>query len=197
MPLILFLLALSLFGIREYFERRTRHNRFVSYQQNQLNGYREYLYAWHYYWEDVVPAVYKEIRQRNTPNQQIDGRPDAIVFNKIGYDLLGFHPRHYACLLAKRKLISEGRPTYTRFWYWNDRTQKEGDPIIQERTLPPEKRSLYALHNVCSIFVDPPIELENDPEIIKYLPESDDKRRTHYQSINGQWYKLNKQQGNI
>lgn len=49
MPLILFLLAVTLFATREYFERKTRKNRYTAWEENEINGYREYLYAWHYY----------------------------------------------------------------------------------------------------------------------------------------------------
>lgn len=186
MPLIIFLIFVMLFAIREYFERKTRDRRYKSWEENQLNGYREYLYAWNYYWEEIVPAVYEKMReQKIEPQRYYECNPGFDVFNSVAEEMYGERPEGYAVKVARQKLIRMGLHPYSCTWHWNEWEQKPGESWVG----PP-------LHNLLEKFHDPLlVKISNNDPVYKLILSKDDKRRNYYIDYNGRWKEKRPQAG--
>ena len=84
--------------------------------EDRRNGVREAVYVWHFFWDEIVPAIYAEAKQSGV---DVDCRrvlSDNRDFIEIGKKLYGRDPYDHAVYVARWLIRKEGHQPFYGFW---------------------------------------------------------------------------------
>ena len=207
MPFVLALLLFVVFVVLESSEKGAREKIDNLWIENHLAGYREYVYAWHIYWDEVVPRVYEEARRLCDAEHWHEAYAHNInnlshsyaqfvypnfdnIFDKVGNMIYGIWPQHYCSLQAKRRMVAEGRKPYNASWKRDYHKYKLDEYARQNELTPLEESNLNPLFYLCFRFEDPDIYVEKyipkDDPLWAMIPPKTDRRRYEYVALDGE-----------
>jgi len=199
MPFALAILLFIAFVCLESSEKSARNKIDKSWEDNYVAGYREYVYAWYIYWDEVVPKTYEKYKWLMERENWVEAYKQGVSnvtnprgvypgegdFNKVAdYIYAGDHIG-YCTRKAKERMVAEGRRPYNACWERDYDKYKLSQRTVEEWQKPINEMNLKPLFRLSRKFHDPDAYISPDDDIRHLIPPQSDRRRHECVALDG------------